>query len=118
MSSVVSWTLHLNVREGRLDDLRSLVTEMVESTRGESGALAYEYFLTPDEKSCQIYERYADSAATLEHLKNFGAKFSDRFMACLEPTGFFVYGEPSADVRSVLDGFGAVYLGWMDGFAR
>ena len=118
MSEVVSWNLQLAVREGRLDAFRSLMEEMVESTRAEAGAQVYECFLSEDGGACHFYERYADSAAARDHLGTFGSRFAERFLACVEPTGFYVYGAPSEDVRAVLDGFGAVYLGRFGGFAR
>jgi quinol monooxygenase YgiN len=118
MADTISWNLQLRVKEGRLDDLRALMSEMVASTQQEQGTLAYEWFLSGDESVCHIYERYTGSAAALEHLGNFGANFAERFLACLDPTGFYVYGDPSADVRSVLDGFGAAYLGSFGGFSR
>lgn len=118
MSETISWNLQLAVQDGQLDAARSLMAEMVESTKHESGALGYEWFLKPDGSACHINEKYADSAAALEHLGNFGAKFADRFLTCFAPTAFHVYGEPSDEVRGVLDGFGAVYLGSFGGFAR
>jgi len=118
MSTVVSWNLQLAIRDGRLDDFRSLMNEMVESTRAEAGAQAYEWFVTEDGTTCHIYERYADSAAAMVHLGTFGSTFAERFLSFVEPTGFSVYGDPSDDVRGVLDGFGAVYLGPFGGFAR
>jgi quinol monooxygenase YgiN len=118
MSDVVSWNLQLSVIDGKLDDARLLMAEMVEATNHEAGAVVYEWFLSPDGTSCHINERYADSAATLEHLGNFGANFAERFLACFAPTGLHVYGEPSDEVRGVLDGFGAVYMGTLGGFAR
>lgn len=118
MSDIVSWDLQLAVRDGRLEDLRALVKEMVASTRAEEGTEIFEWYLSADGKACHIYERYADSAAALVHLGTFGSTFAERFLACLEPTAFNVYGNPSAEVRGVLDGFGAAYLGWLDGFAR
>ena len=116
MSTVVSWNLQVAVRDGQLDDFRSLMSEMVESTRAEAGAQAYEWFLTEDGTTCHIYERYADSDAMMVHLGTFGSMFAERFLSCVEPTGFSVYGDPSDEVRGVLDGFGAVYLGWFGGF--
>ena len=116
MSTVVSWNLQLAVRDGRLDDFRSLMNEMVEFTRAEAGAQAYEWFVTEDGTACHIYERYADSDATMVHLATFGSVFAERFLSCVEPTGFSVYGDPSDEVRGVLDGFGAVYMGWFGGF--
>ena len=118
MSNVVSWSLQMSVREGRLDDLRTLVRELVEATRAEVGTLTYEYFLSDDGGACHIYERYADSDAAMAHLGNFGENFADRFMECFEPQSLSVYGEPSDEVRVALDGFGAVYLGTLEGFSR
>ena len=118
MSTVVSWNLQQAVRDGRLDDFRSLMHEMVESTRAEAGAQAYEWFITEDGTTCHLYERYVDSDATMVHLGTFGARFAERFLSCVEPTGFNVYGDPSDEVRGVLDGFGAVYMGRFGGFAR
>jgi len=118
MSAVVSWNLELAVRDGRLDDFRALMHEMVESTTAEPGAQTYEWFLTDDDTSCHICERYVDSEAVVAHLETFGARFAGRFLGCVEPTRLHVYGEPSAKARAALDGFGAVYLGPFGGFSR
>ena len=118
MSDTVSWNVHMSVREGQLNDARELMTEMVESTRGEAGTLGYEWFLGAGGTVCHLNERYADSDAAMVHLGTFGTKFAERFLECLEPTGLHVYGEPSDEVRAVLDNFGAVYLGTFGGFSR
>ncbi len=118
MSDTVSWNLQMSVREGQLSDARDLMPEMVEATRDEAGTLGYEWFLGGDGTVCHIHERYADSDAAMVHLGNFGAKFAERFLQCFEPTGLFVYGEPSDEARAALDGFGAVYLGTFGGFSR
>lgn len=118
MSDTLSWNLRLSVREGRLNDVRELMPEMVESTQGEAGTLGYEWFLGGDGTVCHIHERYADSEAAMAHLGDFGAKFAERFLQCFEPTGLCVYGEPSDEARAALDGFGAVYLGTFGGFSR
>lgn len=118
MSNIVSWNLQLSVREGRLDDVRVLMAEMVEVTGEESGANRYEWFLSGDGKSCHILESYDDSDAAMIHIGNFGSKFAERFLEYLELTAMYVYGEPSADVRGALDGFGAAYLGALGGFTR
>ena len=118
MTGHVSWNLQLTVQEGQLEDARSLMAEMVSATTDETGAMGYEWFLSADGAVLHIHEQYVDSAAALEHLGNFGANFAERFMNCFAPTAFWVYGEPSAEVRGVLDGFGAVYLGPIGGFRR
>ena len=118
MSNSVSWNLQLAVREGRLNDSRELMEEMVAATRQEPGTIGYEWFLSDDGTVCHINERYVDSDAVLAHLGNFGANFAERFLACFEPTSFSVYGDPGSEARAALDGFGAAYLGWLGGFTR
>ncbi len=118
MSEMVSWNLQLTVRDGQLDALRALMAEMVTSTQQEPGTIGYEWFLSADESTCHLHERYVDSAAALAHIGTFGSTFAERFLGCLEPTALYVYGNPSADVRGALDGFGAAYLGTFGGFHR
>jgi quinol monooxygenase YgiN len=118
MSSTVSWNLQLAVRDGQLDAFKSLMVEMVESTRSEQGTLVYEWFLSEDGTICHLYERYADSEAALVHLGNFGSKFAERFLACADPTALYAYGNPEAQAREVLASFNAVFLGTLGGFAR
>lgn len=118
MSNSIFWNLRLNVRDGKLDELKALMQEMVASTEQEPGAGTYEWFLSADGGECHINERYDDSDAVLAHLGTFGERFADRFLACLEPTSLCVYGEPNDDARAALDGLGAVYLGTFGGFRR
>ncbi len=118
MSNTISWNLQMSVRDDRLNDARDLMNEMVVATQQEPGTQNYEWFLSGDDKTCHINERYADSEAVMVHLGNFGSKFADRFLACFEPTSLSVYGNPSSEARAALDGFGATYLGWLGGFNR
>ena len=118
MSENVSWNLRVSIREGQLDNFNALMAEMVESTQAESGTLMYEWFLSEDKTTCHIYERYADSAAVMAHLGNFGSKFAARFLEYMEPTELRVYGNPTDEVRGGLEGLGPVYLGLVGGFTR
>ncbi len=114
----VSWNLRVSVKDGRLDDFRALMNEMVEATKGEPGAQGYEWFVSADGGTVHLHERYADSGAVMAHLGNFGANFAERFLGCVDPTGLAVYGDPSDEARAALDGFGAEYLGNFGGFTR
>ncbi len=119
MSDAVSWVLEVNVKDGQLDALKALAREMSEATQAdEPGASHYEWFADQDGNNVHIYERYADSAATMVHLGNFGAKFAERFLACVDPARLMVYGDPSAEVRDALAGFGAAHMTQFAGFAR
>lgn len=116
--NAISWNLQLAVREGRLESFRALMAEMVDSTRQEAGNQAYEWYLSDDGTVCHLYERYADSEATMAHMGTFGSRFAERFMGCVEPTAFSVYGPVSPELRGALSGFGAQFLGWFGGLER
>jgi quinol monooxygenase YgiN len=110
MSNQVSWRVELVVKPGQGDNFQALTREMVESTRKEVGALSYERFASEDVKSIHAYERYADSAAAVAHLKEFKTKYGARFSSMVERRAFTVYGNPSDELRELLDGFGVTYM--------
>lgn len=117
MSDVVSWDLMLSVKDGKLDEFRALMDEMVAATKDEPGALIYEWFVSDDGTAVHIYERYADSDATMAHLGSF-AGFAPRFFGAVDPTGFYVYGNPNEATAEALTGSGAQIMGSLGGFAR
>ena len=118
MGEQVLWHVELAVKPGALEDFRVLTGEMVEATRGEIGVLSYERFVSADGMVVHVYERYADSAAAVAHLRTFGRQFGDRFVGLVDRTRFTVYGTPSAELRRMLDGFGATYMAPFGGFTR
>ena len=119
MSDVVSWVVEAAIKPGELDNFKTLADELVQATRAnEPKTLGYEYFLSEDNGSCHIYERYADSAAAMVHLKTFGERFAQRFLAATDITRLTVYGSANEEVRNVLGGFGASFMSQLNGFAR
>lgn len=118
MSDAVHWVLMLEVKDGKLDEFKALAAEMVAATQEEAGAQIYEWFVSDDGSAVHLYERYADSDATLTHLGNFGANFAGRFFGCADPTGFYVYGSPNEAAAKALTGAGATLMGPIGGFAR
>jgi quinol monooxygenase YgiN len=110
MSDQISWHVQLAVKPGQLDNFRALTTEMVESTRPVAGVLNYERFVSADGNFVHVYERYTDSATAVAHLQRFTKNFSGRFMMMVERTHFTVFGNPSDELRGLLDQFGATYL--------
>ncbi len=119
MSDNVFWVIELSIKPGELDHFKELMTEMVDHTQtNEPNTLNYEWNISDDFKSCHLYERYADSAATMTHLSAFGEKFGQRIMAIVVVTRFVVYGNPNSEVKEALSGFGAVFMLPIGGFAR
>jgi len=117
MKDQISWQVELAVKPGQLENFRALTGEMVESTRHEPGVLSYQRFIDDDCRIVHIYERYADSAAAVAHLRIFGTKFGERFLSMVERKRFTVFGSPSEELRNLLDGFGAIYLRSFGDFA-
>ena len=118
MSEEVSWHVELAIKPGKLDDLRALTGEMVAATRLEPETLNYQRFVTENGEFLHIYERYANCEAALAHLKNFTARFGERYSALVERRRFVFFGAPSDELRRFLDQFGTVYARPFTGFTQ
>jgi len=119
MSNQIFWIVETTIKAGKYDALTALMREMVSATQAnEPGALNYEWFISEDNTRCYIHERYADSAAAMTHIKNFGQYFAQRFMATVEVTRLMAYGNPTDEVKEALRGLGGVFMATFGGFAR
>ena len=108
-----------SIKPGEVDNFKALVKEMVEATQAnEPDMMTYEFFISEDDTSCQIIERYVDSDAVMAHLGHFGSKFGERFMALAEPKWSKVCGNPSGELREVMNDFGAMIFTPVGGFIR
>jgi len=119
MNENVYWVLELAVQPGRMNDLKSVMQDMVEAAgANEPGTLNYEWNVSDDGRICHIYVRYRDSAAVMTHMHAFGTKFTARFMELVTITRFVVYGSPNAEIKAALAAYGPVYLAPFGGFKR
>lgn len=108
-----------NTNDGQLDNLKALLTEMIGSIqRDEPGTLNYEWFISEDGKSVDVYERYVDAGACMVHLGNLGQTYAPRLFACVTATKIAIYGNPNDQVRAVFANFAAVYRSPLARFAR
>jgi quinol monooxygenase YgiN len=114
----VSWLVQCGVKEGQLDALKELMDEMVAGTSQEPGALSYEWFISDDNASVHIYEKYVDSAATVAHMQAFGEKWAGRFMGCLDVQRVTVYGDPDEMAQKAIAPMGGKQLATWGGFGR
>ena len=114
----ISWSLKLSVSDGHLEQFRDLMNEMVELTRAEGGCMTYDWYVMDNGSEVHIQERYANNAAAMVHIGNFGANFAERFMGLVTVRSFAVYGPASDEVRGALTTLGAVFLDHFGGFRR
>jgi quinol monooxygenase YgiN len=113
----ISWLFELEVQPENRPALAALVPEMVEETRrSEPGSRAYQVFV--NEGTISVYERYDDSDAALTHMKNFGDKFAERFMALVTPVRFTLLGTPSAALLEAVSPIGAVVNTPLGGYVK
>ena len=105
----VSWWVELVVRPDDLDAFEALTGEMVAAARNQQGVLAYQRFISHDRLTVYVHERYEHSGAAVAHLVNFAATFGERYGRLIERKRFLVFGNPSDDLRAILDKYGATY---------
>lgn len=126
MDESVSFLVELQLEAGQLDDLRHVARQMVRLAQdNEPGTLNYEYYVTPDARTCHIYERYASTAAVLEHSKSFPEQLGQAGQA-FRPLRLSAYGSVTPDIREqridpiirAVPGFTVVELEPFSGFAR
>lgn len=118
MDEQISWHVELEVISDQLDAFCALTSDMVQSTRRESGALIYERFISEDKRVVHVYERYVDSPSAVMHLRAFETTYATRFASVVVRKRFTVFGTPSNELRQMLDRFGAVYFPRLAGFSR
>ena len=113
----VHWHITMTVNEGKADAVQPLLDKMVAATfADEPGALTYDYMGAGDQ--VYIYERYADNAAAMVHMGNFGAKFAGEFLSTFSLTSLAVYGPAEDDLKKVFEGLPATYYPQIVGFSR
>lgn len=115
----VYWLITTNVKDGALDSLKKLNTEMVKNTKNnEPGTLTYDWSISADGKTCYFFEHYANSEAVMIHTKTFGEKFADRLLGMIEIESFEVFGNPDDKVKDSLSPLGAKFRQSIGGFSR
>jgi len=79
--------------------------------------LIYERYLSEDEKTVWVYERFGDSSVAVAHRKKFVETFGERLGQTIIRRRFAVFGPPSEELKAILDGFNATYVARLAGFS-
>jgi quinol monooxygenase YgiN len=94
-------TSRIKIFDGELERFRALAQECVDIVRAhDSGTLEYRFYLNAAGTEAFVHERYRDSAAGLEHMRNIGRVMESLSEVCAM-TGE-VCGEPTAELRKAL----------------
>src|SRR5271155_1672337 len=105
---MVRFNVDLTINEGTLDAFRDIVQAMIAGTQKESGALAYEWYLSGDRKRCRLVENYKDADAVAAHITGPVAReLVPKMLAVSRLDRFEVYGDPGPKAAESLAGIGA-----------
>ena len=118
MSGYIVTDFQLTIKEGKLEDFKSIVNTMVEITElNEPNTLVYEYHINEDASECHLLETFKDSDAFMVHLENVGHRFDALFKSATM-TRAKIYGSPSAELQQALDPLGVEYFAHLNGIER
>jgi hypothetical protein len=83
------------VREGKLEELKTTVTELVEFvTSNESRPIFYNVYLTPDGTGMTVLQVHPDSASMEFHMRASASRFPT-FTDLLDLSAMEIFGKPS-----------------------
>ena len=108
----------LSIKEGKLENFKSIVNTMIEITDvSEPNTLVYEYYINEDGTECHLLETFKDSEAFMAHLANVGHLFDTLFESATMVRAK-IFGNPSAELKQALDPLGVEYFSHLNGIER
>ena len=115
-SEQVYWVFTVTVDQ--MDKFTPLIPKLVAATKKEPGALQFEFNIGDDQKTVDIFERYADSKAALFHQTESFLPNAKEFFAVAKLTRWVIYGSPSDEFKKANADFHPIYMTSFDGFVR
>jgi hypothetical protein len=87
------------VREGKLDELKTVINDLAEFVRvNEPRPILYNVYLSEDGTRMTVIQAHPDSASMQYHMKLAGPVFT-RFVELIRMSSMDVYGAPSDELR-------------------
>ena len=118
MSSSVVTDFQVSIKEGKIEDFKSIVNAMIEiNDVNEPNTLGYEYYINEDDTECHLVETFKNSDAFMVHFGNVGQLFDTLFESATM-TRAKIYGNPSAELQQALDPLGVEYFAHLNGIER
>jgi quinol monooxygenase YgiN len=115
-SAQVYWVLTVTVDQ--MDKFKLLTQKLVAATEKEPGALQFAFSVGSDQKTVDIFERYADSNAALVHQRESFGPFAKEFFALAKLTRWVMYGAFSDEFKKANADFHPIYMSPFGGFVR
>ena len=121
-SDDITFIISLKVNSNSTEDLSQFIEEITQNViNTEDFCLEYGYFMSDDDTSVTLYEKYEDSDGATMHGQNFiDGPFFDRFFNLFTLEKFIVTGPASDEFKKFTseNGFVIEYRESVDGFIR
>lgn len=112
----IGWIVEAKIADGKRDEFKAIVDEIVEETRKEGGTLNYQYFVS-DDGDVLVYERFADIESAHIHITNWD-NFAERWVAAAPATRMVHLGDLPDELRERHAALAPILLKPFGGFAR
>jgi len=114
MSERVRLNVSLTIHDGKLEAFQAIAREMVETTRNESGALAYEWYFSGDGKRCRVIETYVNAHALEAHVAGSAVQQGlSKLLTISDMNSLECYGVPGPNAEEKLGRVGAkIFSHW------
>lgn len=112
----IGWIVEAKIANGKRDEFKAVVDEIVEATRKEGGTLNYQYYVA-DDGDVLVYERFANEASAHIHIANWNT-FAERWLAAAPATRMVYVGNIPESIKEKHATLGPKELKPFGGFAR
>ena len=116
MFDYFGWIVEAKIRDGKQDDFKNVVAEIVHDSSAEEGTLNYQYFVSA-EGDVLVLERFCDIASADQHIDTW-EKYADRWVAAAEPTRMVHLGQIPDQLRERHAALAPKLLGAFAGFEK
>ena len=120
MTQDIHITLHVTVKEGKIEEFNRLVEEICKAVEvNEPGAKRYQFFLNDDENQYVLNESYVNIEAVLAHLKGAAVQIIlPKIFNICKINRFEVFGDVTDELMKTLAQMGGVNYHFLNGFSR
>ena len=103
-STILEVSAMMKVRKGKLQGFKQQAAEIIRLAKErDTKTLRYDWFLSKDETECEVREAYESSEGLIEHRMHIVEALKKLFSEYAEGHAVKIYGEPSTQLREMLD---------------
>ena len=121
-SDDITFIIDLRVNDNTIENLDEFIKQITQHViNTEDFCLEYGYYVSENNKSVTLYEKYIDSESAVKHGQNFmDGEYFDRFFNLFTLEKFIVTGPASDEFKNFTqeNGFVIEYRNSVDGFIR